>query len=116
MGIGAWIGVKQCRVDAVSCRTLEDLFLKIRDISFAAGKPEICRKEEVIAFPAIDEKNQVQIFGGNGQFMVIRSTVPAAVEWKDAPPEEVPETSGGRKKLCIELCQKTADQLNAMKL
>lgn len=116
MGIREWIGVKQCRVEAGGCQTLEDLFVKIRDLTFAAGKPEIYRKEDVIAFPAIDDKNQVQIFGEKGRFMVIRSTMPTGMGWKEAPSEKIPATAGGRKKMCIELCQKTADQINALNL
>lgn len=116
MGIREWIGIKQCRVRAESCRTLEDLFLKIKDVPFEAGKPELYRKEHVIGFPALDESNQVQIFGEKGRFTIIRSTIPAMGSVMRNTPEEGAETFRKRKKICMELCQDTADQINAMHL
>lgn len=116
MGIKEWIGVKQCHVNAESCRTLSDLFLKIKDIPFEAGKPELYWKEDVIGFPAIDGNNQVQIFGKDGRFTVIRSTIPVIGSVMMDPLEEGAATARARKKLCMELCQDTADQINAMHL
>lgn len=123
MGIREFFGVKKCIVKAESCQNIEDLFLKIRDISFDAGKPEFIRNDDVIAFPALDEKNQIQIYGENGSFTVMRSTVPVGKKMDEKTlkkmVESFPESLGmlgNQKKLCMALCQRTADELNAMQL
>lgn len=124
MSIGEFFGIKQCRVRAESCRSIEELFMKIRNVPFDAGKPEIVRNENVIAFPALDESNQVQIYGQNGQFTVMRSTMPTSDnllgdEQIEKLAENIPGTSwmfGSKKKLCMILCQRTADQINDMHL
>ena len=116
MGLGEWFGVKQCRVDAESCRTIEELFARIRDGSFAAGTPELYRKINVIAFPAIDRDNQVQIFGENGQFTVMRSTMPVGSRGFGPSDDKSGADPGRRRKRCMELCQITADEINAMHL
>ncbi len=123
MGIREFFGVKQCAVKAENCQNIGDLFLKIRDTSFDAGKPEFFRNEDMIAFPALDENNQVQIYGRSGSFTVMRSTVPVGKKMDDEALKEMIESFpeslrmlGNQKKLCMELCQRTADELNSMQL
>ena len=124
MSIGEFFGIKQCKVRAESCRNIEDLFLKIRDVPFDAGKPEIVRYENVIAFPALDGSNQVQIYGEGGNFTVMRSSMPTSdnllgEEQIERLTENIPGSAwmfGSKKKLCMILCQRTADQINDMHL
>ncbi len=60
-------GFKYKKVKLQNEYTLEELFEKIKDTEFAAGKPEYVKHglAYVIAFPALDSQNQVQILPGS---------------------------------------------------
>ncbi len=56
-------GFKIIKVKFQNAYTLEALFELIKDTEFAAGKPELVKHgmATIIAFPALDSHNQVQI-------------------------------------------------------
>ncbi len=61
------LGFKIKKVKLQNAYTLEALFEKIKDTEFAAGKPEWVKHglAYVIAFPALDSHNQVQILSAS---------------------------------------------------
>ncbi len=60
-------GFKYKKVKLQNSYTLEDLFEQIKDTEFAAGKPSLVKHglATIIAFPALDSHNQVQILPGS---------------------------------------------------
>jgi hypothetical protein len=79
----------------------------------------------VIAFPQLDNNNQVQILGANGKYSVQRSVQPVGVD-KMLMNMALDNLTGGltslsgafgdTKKRCMELATKTADTINALGL
>ncbi len=60
-------GFKIKKVKLQNEYTLEELYEKIKDTEFAAGKPAFVKHgfANIIAFPALDSHNQVQILPGS---------------------------------------------------
>ncbi len=60
-------GFKYKKVKLQNSYTLEALFEQIKDTEFAAGKPSLVKHglATIIAFPALDSHNQVQILPGS---------------------------------------------------
>ena len=127
MGISDLLGVRIEKVECKSVQTLEELYEKIKDVPFEAGKPELVKHgfAWVIAFPQLDRNNQVQIIGNKGKFTVQRSTEPAGVGKmvKNMVLDELTDgwssmsaAFGDTKKRCMELTTKTAEVLRSMNL
>ncbi len=59
-------GLKILKLKCTGSYTLDELYEKIKDVEFEAGKPEIVKHglAYIIAFPALDSHNQVQIIPG----------------------------------------------------
>lgn len=127
MGISDMLGVRTEKVECRSVSTLEELYEKIKDVPFEAGKPELVKNgfAWIIAFPQLDRNNQVQIAGNKGKFTVMRSTQPAGVgkmlgnmmldELTDGW-SSMSAAFGNTKKLCMELTTKTAETIRSMNL
>lgn len=127
MGIGEMLGVKSVKLELKGNYTFEELFEKIKDVEFEAGKPSLVKNgfAWVIAFPELDRNNQVQILGNKGKYQVTRSVQPAGVDKMlanmalDSLTDGWSSMSGGlgnTKKLCMELVEKTANTINALGL
>lgn len=61
MGIGDMLGVKVIKIEPKEKLSLEELYEKIKDIPFAAGKPDYVKHgfNYIIAFLPEDRENQV---------------------------------------------------------
>lgn len=81
MGVGELLGVKTIKITPKKKMTLEELFDKIQDTTFDAGKPEYIKHglNYIIAFPPEDRENQVWIYENKGNFVVQRSVVIAGL-------------------------------------
>ena len=96
-------------------------------MKFEAGVPSLVKNgfAWVIAFPQLDNNNQVQILGANGKYSVQRSVQPVGVD-KMLMNMALDKLTGGltglsgafgdTKKHCMELATKTADTINALGL
>lgn len=82
MGFGEMLGVKVVKITPNEEMTLEELYDKIKDLPFAAGKPEYVKHglNYIIAFPPEDRENQVWILKSKKTFQVQRSVIIAGVE------------------------------------
>ena len=121
-------GVKIRKLKLKDTYTTEQLYEKIAGIRFEAGTPELVKYGPVyvIAFPEIDRNNQVQIQADSkGKIFVQRAVTPIGLE-KQLRNEMLDDLTcglssmsmvfGKKKKLCMALVDKTADQLEAMGL
>lgn len=127
MGISDMLGVRVEKVECKSTNTLEELYEKIKDVPFEAGKPELVKNgfAWLIVFPQLDRNNQVQIIGNKGKFTVQRSAQPAGVGKmvKNMVLDELTDgwssmsaAFGNTKKRCMELTTKTAETLRSLNL
>ena len=121
-------GIKLIKLKLNNKYTTEEFYEKIAGTSFEAGTPELVKYGPVyvIAFPEVDRNNQVQIqANGKGEIYVQRATTPIGLD-KQLRNEMLEELTGGlssmsvlvgkKKKLCMELVDKTAAQLQSMGL
>ncbi len=120
------MGVKMVKLDLKgNYPKIDDLFEKIKDVEFEAGKPELVKDglAWVIAFPQIDRNNQVQILGNKGKYTVMRNTQPAgagkfvknmALDQLTGGLTSMSAVLGDSKKRCMELVTKTADTINGL--
>jgi hypothetical protein len=126
MGLADAFGVRQEKlVLKGDYPTIQDLFEKIKDVEFEAGKPSCVKNglAYVIAFPALDRNNQVQILGSKNKYVVTRAVTPAGVD-KLAANMALEHLTGGlsgfsgafgnTKKTCMELVTKVAETINAL--
>ena len=121
-------GVKMIRLKLKNTYTTEEFYEKIAGVSFEAGTPELVKygPAYVIAFPEVDRNNQVQIQAdGKGRVYIQRAVVPIGLD-KQLRNEILEDVTGGlsgmsaimgkKKKICIAMVDKTAEQLEAMGL
>lgn len=126
MGLGEALGIKQLKLELNGSYTIEELYEKIKDVPFDAGTPALVKHgfTWLIAFPQQDRNNQVQIIPATkGKFVVQRSTQPAGVgnmlknDVLNSLTDGLTSMSaafGNKKKLCMELTEKTAATINAL--
>lgn len=81
MGLGELMGLKTVKFTTNEPLDIEGLYEKIKDVAFEAGAPEYTKHgfAYLIAFPKVDNENQVWITGGKGKFIVQRSTIIAGL-------------------------------------
>lgn len=126
MGVGELLGVKIEKLNVKTCATLQDLYEKIKDVEFEAGKPSLVKHglNTVIVFPQFDRNNQIWICDlGKGKFQVQRSTIIAGLgnmvtnmvidDLTDGL-TTIPAGLGKTKKMCMEQVTRVADTINAM--
>lgn len=126
MGFGELLGVKTEKLNVKTCATLQDLYERIKDVEFEAGKPSLIKHgfSYVIAFPQLDRNNQVWICDmGKGKYQVQRSTIIAGVgnmvtnmvidDLTDGL-TSISAAFGDKKKTCMALVTKVADKINSM--
>ncbi len=126
MGLGEMLGVKMIKIEPKEKMSLEELYEKIKDIQFSAGKPEYIKHglNYVIAFPPEDRENQVWIITSKDNFIVQRSVAIAGVAntFKNmAKAEILDQLSGGitgmvsafgsPKKACMAHCDEIAEKV-----
>lgn len=127
MGLGELLGIKMIKIDTKTKMTMQELYAKIKDVRFEAGKPLLLSNgfASIIAFPEIDRNNQVQILGDNGKFYVTRSVQPAGIGnfVKNAALEHLTDglsgmsaAFGSAKKLTMHLAEETAKTIKALDL
>lgn len=126
MGIGELLGVKTEKLNVKTCPTLQDLYERIKDVEFEAGKPSLVKHgfAYVIVFPELDRNNQVWICDmGKGKYQVQRSTIIAGVGnmVKNMVIDDLTDglTSmsaafGNTKKTCMLHVTKVAETINNM--
>ena len=117
------IRIEKLKVDK-NCLTIEDLYDRIKDVYFEAGRPELVRQGTVkmIVFPEIDKKNQVQIMHERHGYFVQRSVQPAGMSCvKSIISDDVSDEHIGltcifsvSKRYCMELVSKTAETINTI--
>ncbi len=125
MGIGDMLGVRVEKLNLKGNYSIQELFEKIKGVSFEAGTPSLVKNgfAWVIVFPQLDRNNQVQILGSNGKFSVQRSAQPAGVD-NLVTNMALDKLTGGltgfsgafgdTKKRCMELATMTAEKINAL--
>lgn len=111
--------------------TLEELYLKIKDVDFTAGKPEWTKNgmAYVITFPALDRNNQVWILPAgmgktNNKFNVQKQQAAgvgnaaknAALGVLTDGLTDLSAGFGGHSKRCEELVDITVEELDALGL
>ncbi|MCQ2521672.1 MAG: hypothetical protein MJ105_04780 [Lachnospiraceae bacterium] len=81
MGFGEMMGIKTVKIATKEAMDIEAFYNSIKDIAFEAGTPEYTKHGlgYLIAFPKVDNENQVWITGSKGKFVIQRSTVIAGV-------------------------------------
>lgn len=127
MGIGEMMGVKIAKLQLKGdYPEISDLYEKIKDVQFEAGKPELIKQGlggMIIVFPQLDRNNQIWILGSKGKYMVERSAQPAgidkmlgnmALEHLTGGLTGMSAAFGNTKKKCMELVDKTAETINAL--
>lgn len=126
MGIGEVLGIKSLKLNLRGSYTIEELYDKIKDVPFDAGTPALVKNgfAWLIVFPQIDRNNQVQIIPTlKGKFVVQRSPQPAglgnmaknmALETLTDGWSNVSGVIGNKKRLCMELTEKTAATLQEL--
>ncbi|HOO27729.1 MAG TPA: hypothetical protein PLU43_04645 [Lachnospiraceae bacterium] len=125
MGFTELLGVKIEKLKLNGNYSMEELYEKIKSVSFEAGTPSLVKNgfAWVIVFPQLDRNNQVQILGTKGNYSVQRAVQPAGVD-KMAANMALDKLTGGlsgmsgafgdTKKKCMELVVKTAETINAL--
>lgn len=126
MGLGEMMGVKLVNLKLTgNYPEVQDLYEKIKDVQFEAGKPELVKQglSYIIVFPQLDRNNQVWILGSKNKYMVERSAQPAgmdkmlgnmALEHLTGGLTGMSAAFGNTKKKCMELVDKTAETINAL--
>lgn len=129
MGFGEMMGVKVIKIAPKEKMTLEELFDKIKDLDFEAGKPELVKHgfTNVIAFPQEDRENQVWLIAIKNGFQVQRSTIVAGLSNMVANGIKADvldsltggisgmvSTFGGPKKACMAHCEDVAAKVKAV--
>lgn len=129
MGFGEMMGVKMIKITPKEEMTLEELYEKIKDVPFMAGKPEYVKHgfNYVIAFPPEDRENQVWIITAKKGFTVQRSVAIAGVfnTLKNMAKADVLNhlsggitgmisTFGSPKKACMAHCDDVAEKVKAL--
>lgn len=79
MGLGSLLGIKQVKFKTKEALDLQELFEKIKDVKFDAGVPKYIKHGfgYIIAWPKVDNENQVWLTGSKGSFVIQRSTMTA---------------------------------------
>ena len=121
-------GVKMIKLKLKNTYTTEKFYEKIAGVRFEAGSPELIKygPAYIIAFPEVDRNNQVVIQADRkGIIYVQRASTPIGLD-KQLRNEMLEDLTGGlsgmsvlmgkKKKLCMELVDKTAAQLENMGL
>lgn len=125
-------GVKLKKLKLKGEYTTESLYEAIKDAEFSAGKPELVKDglANIIAFPALDSQNQVQIIAGGiggkaSSSVIIQKTEEAGVRNLVAN-AAINKLTGGlfglgtmagkNAKTCEALVDKTTEELSAMGL
>lgn len=124
----AVLGVKMVKLKLKNKYTTEEFYEKIAGTRFEAGTPELIKygPAYIIAFPEVDRNNQVVIQADRkGIIYVQRAATPIGLD-KQLRNEMLEDLTGGlsgmsvllgkKKKLCMALVDKTAEQLEAMDL
>lgn len=126
MGFSEMMGVKQVKLTLKgNYETIQELFEKIKDVEFEAGKPALIKQgfAWIIFFPKLDRNNQVQILGSKNKYSVVRSTQPAgldqllanvALEHLTDGFSGMTAAFGGTKKRCMALVESTAKVINEL--
>ncbi len=124
-------GFKIKKVKLQNEYTLVELFEKIKDTEFAAGKPELVKHglADVIAFPALDSHNQVQILPASfkkqtNKFQVLKAEAAGVGNFvgnivKDELTDgllSIRGVLGKNAKNIVEMVEETANQLGTMGL
>jgi len=128
MGLADAFGVRQEKLTLKGdYPAIQDLFEKIRNVEFEAGKPMLVKNglAYVIAFPQIDRNNQVQILGSKNKYVVSRAVASAGMD-KLAANMALEQLTGGlsgfsgafgnSKKVCMEMVTKVAEKINSLDL
>lgn len=81
MGFSDAMGMKMVKIQTKEKLDIEGFYNKIKDVEFEAGVPEYTKHgfAYLIAFPKVDNENQVWITGNKGKFIIQRSTMIAGV-------------------------------------
>ena len=120
-------GVKMKTIKTSRDYTVEEFFDAIKDKEFEAGKPEYVKQglAYLIAFPALDSQNQVQIVRlGKGKFMVQKAEQAgvgnllknAAIDSATGGIFGMKKMVGQNAKRCEELVEITKKELEALGL
>ena len=122
------LGIKMVKLKLKNKYTTEEFYEKIAGTSFDAGSPELIKygPAYIIAFPEVDRNNQVVIQADRkGIIYVQRAATPIGLD-KQFRNEMLEDLTGGlsgmsvlfgkKKKLCMELVDRTASQLESMDL
>ena len=121
MGLKDALGVRVEKLKLKEKYSMEELYEKIKGVSFEAGEPALVKNgfALVIAFPQLDNNNQVQILGTKGNFSVqpvgIENLIAnMALDKLTGGITGLSGAFGNTKKRCMELATKTAEQINQM--
>jgi len=128
MGFGELLGVKNIKITLPQAMTIEEVYEKIKDIEFDAGKPEIVKHgfNTIIAFPPEDRENQVWVMLSKTTLYVQRSVAIAGLEnmIKNSVKADVMDALtggasglisafGNPKKQCMAHCDDAAEKIKA---
>ena len=130
IGIGDALGggLKVVDLNVTKAKNIQELYDEIKDIEFKVGEPFIDKVPgagNVIAFPALDKNNQVQIWYQRKKFFICRGEHIAgnkkfmASMALDSLTDGLTALSGSigkNKDICNQLVVEMADKLNAMDL
>ena len=130
VGIGDALtgGIKTVELKVNHAKNLEELYDEIKDVPFRLGAPVIAKGHgvgNVIAYPAIDKNNQVQIWYYRKKFMICRSEFPAgnknffmsiALDTLTEGITSISGAVGNNKQICNQLVEEMGEKLNSMDL
>ena len=121
-------GIKTVELNCTKAKDIKQLYEMIKDVEFKVGEPflgKVPGAGTVIAFPALDKNNQVQIWFRRKKFMICRSESLAGTGKflgsvaLDALTDNITSLSGtfgSTKEMCNKLVEEMGAQLNAMDL
>ena len=121
-------GIKTVELNVTKAKGIKELYEEIKDIDFKVGEPFIAKGAgvgDVIAFPAFDKNNQIQIWYYRKKFLICRSVHIAgnknffasmALDSLTDGITSLSGTFGDNKKICNQLVEEMGAQLNAMDL
>ena len=121
-------GIKTVELKVTKAKDIKQLYELIKDKEFKIGAPflgKVAGAGTVIAFPALDKNNQVQIWFRRKKFMICRSETPAgtgkflgsmALDSLSDGLTGLSGTFGSTKEMCNKLVEEMGAELNAMNL
>ena len=121
-------GLATVELNITGCSSIKELYEKLKDVEWKIGEPFVDKGAgvgDVIAWPAFDKNNQVQIWYYRKKFVICRSTHIAgnknfmasmALDSLTDGLSSLSGSLGGKKDICNQMVKEMGEQINGMNL